>query len=126
MNRLVAVLLAATGVVHLALGTTALTGADRLEANVREIMASPSGGDPYLSLTAWGAIFTLSAIGQLGSAGMLAGGRRRSRMAGLVACFLAMGVVFLSLPIFRLPAVATLPLLFAVAYLAAYHIPDEA
>ncbi len=43
-------------------------------------------------------------------------------MLGLVAGYLAMGVVFWTLPIFRWASVATLVLLFSSAYLLTYRV----
>ncbi len=125
MSRLAAALLLAAGAVHAILAIAAITGAARLEANVREIAGSPVGGDLYFSLGTWGVVMGLAAAFEIASAWRLYATGRRARLAGLIAGFLALGVVFLSLPLFRWPAVATIPLLLAAAYLLAYRVADE-
>ncbi|MDQ3730223.1 MAG: hypothetical protein M3355_11625 [Actinomycetota bacterium] len=126
MSRLAASLLLAAGTVHVILATAAITGAARLEENVREIGTSPVGGDLFFSLAVWGWIFGVAATFELVAAWRLYGTGPRARLAGLIAGFLALGAVFLSLPIFRWPAVATIPLLLAATYLLAYRVADEA
>ncbi len=104
------------------LGVGALTGAERLEANVREIETSSVGGDLYFSLGLWGAIFAVSGGGLLACSGMLLREASQARIASLSASFVAMGAVFFSLPIFRWPSVATVVLLLAAAYILTYRV----
>jgi hypothetical protein len=125
VSRLAAALLLAAGVVHAILAVAAITGAARLEANVREIAGSPVGGDLYFSLGTWGVIFGLAAAFEIAAAWRLYSTGARARLAGLIAGFLALGAVFLSLPLFRWPAVATIPLLLAATYLLAYRVDQD-
>ena len=125
MSRLSAALLFIAGLVHAILGISAIAGATRLEANVLEIETSAVGGDLYLALGTTGLIMTLIAVLELVAAGFLYTTGARARLAGLVAGYLAMGVVFWTLPIFRWASVATLALLFMTAYLLTYRTSDE-
>lgn len=122
MSRVAASFLFFAGIVHLVLGVGALTGADQLEANIREIETSPVGGDLYLSLGLWGVIFAVSAVGLLACSSMLLRKASHARVAGLSASFVAMGTVFFGLPIFRWPSVATVVLLLAAAYILTYRV----
>jgi len=126
VSRVAAVLLLGAGVVHVVLGVAGITGADRLEANVREINTSPSGGELYFSLGSWGLI--LGAVGGLEVASAVSLHRvgARARLFGLIAGFLAMGAVFFSLPIFRWPSAATILALLAATYVLTYRLPSEA
>ena len=126
MSRLAAALLAIAGTVHAVLGISAIAGTARLDANVREIETSAVGGELYLALGAMGAIMASVAALELVAASLLYTRGARARLLGLVAGYLAMGVVFWTLPIFRWASVATVVLLFASAYLLTYRVDAEA
>lgn len=122
MSRLAAAFLFCAGLVHVILGVSAITGAARLEANVQEIETSAVGGNLYLALGGMGLIMTLVAALEFTAAGFLYTRGAQARVLGLVAGYLAMGVVFWTLPIFRWASVATLVLLFSSAYLLTYRV----
>ena len=124
MSRLAAALLALAGTVHVILGVAAIAGTGRLEANVREIETSESGGDLYFSLGAWGVILAVAGVLVLASAALLAASNQRGRLLGLLAAFIALAAAFFSLPIFRWPSVATIALLVSAAYVLAYQLRD--
>ncbi|MDQ2675688.1 MAG: hypothetical protein M3Y34_02675 [Actinomycetota bacterium] len=126
MSRVAAALLALAAIVHLVLGVSAIAGAERLEANVREIETSAVGGELYFALGTIGAIMSLVAILELVAAGLLQTRGARGRLLGMIAGYLAMGVVFWTLPIFRWASVATVALLFASAYLLTYRVGEPA
>jgi len=126
VSRLAAALLAIAGTVHAVLGISAIAGTARLDANVREIETSAVGGELYLALGAMGAIMASVAALELVAASLLYTRGARARLLGLVAGYLAMGVVFWTLPIFRWASVATVVLLFASAYLLTYRVDAEA
>ncbi len=105
---------------------SAIAGAERLEANVREIETSAVGGELYFALGTIGAIMSLVAILELVAAGLLQTRGARGRLLGMIAGYLAMGVVFWTLPIFRWASVATVALLFASAYLLTYRVGEPA
>jgi hypothetical protein len=126
MSRLAAVLLLVTGIVHAVLGISAIAGTARLEANVREIETSAVGGELYFALGVMGAVMAVIAALELTAAGALYRRRARSRLFGLIAGYLAMGVVFWTLPIFRWASVATVVLLFASSYLLTYRVREGA
>jgi hypothetical protein len=126
VSRLAASLLGIAGVVHAVLAVAAITGSARLEANVREIAGSPVGGDLYFSLGTWGVILGLAAASEFAASWRLYSERARARLVALIAGFLALGAAFFSLPLFRWPVVATIPLLLAATYVLAYRVADEA
>jgi hypothetical protein len=102
------------------------------------------GGDLYFSLGTWGFIAAVIAALELYAAWRLAfPGKRpapspqsahrgpftppamaRGRLIALIAGFLGTGMAFFSLPLFRWPVVATIPLLLAATYLLAYRVAD--
>ena len=125
MSRLAAAFLSLAGLVHVILGASAIAGAARLEANVQEINASAVGGDLYLGLSALGCIMLLAGALELAAAALLYVKGPRARLFGLVAGYLALGVVFWTMPIFRWASVATVPLLFSAAYLLTYRVAGE-
>jgi len=125
VSRLAATFLFLAGLVHIILGAGAIAGADRLEANIREITTSPSGGELYFSLGTWGAIVGLAGLFELSATGWLMRRSANARLLGLVAAFLAMGASFFSLSIFRWPIVVTIVLLIAATYVLAYRVSDE-
>jgi hypothetical protein len=122
VSRLAAAFLFLAGIVHAVLGISAIAGAARLEANVLEIETSAVGGNLYFSLGTIGVIMTFVAVLEFVAAGFLYTRGARTRLLGLVAGYLAMGVVFWTLPIFRWASVATIALLFASAYLLTYRV----
>jgi hypothetical protein len=124
MSRLAAALLLITGV-HVILGVSAIAGTAQLDANVREIVTSAVGGDLYFELPVIGWIMALVGVLELVAAGMLYTRGASARLFGLVAGYLAMLVVFWSLPIFRWASVATVVLLFASSYLLTYQVSDK-
>jgi hypothetical protein len=126
MSRLSAALLLITGIVHAVLGISAIAGTARLEANVQEIETSAVGGELYFALGVMGAVMAVIAALELAAAGLLYTRGARARLFGLVAGYLAMGVVFWTLPIFRWATVATVALLFASSYLLTYRVPEDA
>ena len=126
MSRLAAALLFLAGLVHAILGISAIAGTGRLEANVQEIETSAVGGNLYLALGTIGLIMTLVAVLEFAAAGFLYSRGARARLLGLVAGYLAIGVVFWTLPVFRWASVATIVLLFSSAYLLTYRVSEEA
>jgi hypothetical protein len=125
MSRLAAALLLITGVVHVILGVSAIAGTAQLDANVREIVTSAVGGDLYFELPVIGWIMAVTGVLELVAAGMLYTRGASARLFGLVAGYLAMLVVFWSLPIFRWASVATVVLLFFSSYLLTYQVSDK-
>ncbi len=125
MSRVSASFLVLAGIVHAVLGISAVAGTARLDANVQEIETSAVGGNLYLALGTIGLIFTSVAILEFVAAGLLYTRGARARLLGLVAGYLAMGVVFWTLPIFRWASVATIVLLFASSYLLTYRVGGE-
>jgi len=125
MSRLAAALLLITGVVHVILGVSAIAGTAQLDANVREIVTSAVGGDLYFELPVIGWIMAVVGVLELVAAGMLYTRGASARLFGLVAGYLAMLVVFWSLPIFRWASVATVVLLFASSYLLTYQVSEK-
>ena len=124
MSRLAAALLFLAGVVHVVLGVSAIAGTARLDANVQEIETSAVGGDLYFALGVTGLIMTLVGVLEFVAAGLLYTRGAQARLLGLVAGYLAMGVVFWTLPIFRWASVATIVLLFASSYLLTYRVGE--
>ena len=125
MSRLSAAFLFLAGIVHVILGVSAIAGATRLEANVQEIETRAVGGNLYLALGTIGLIMALVAVLEFVAAGFLYTRGPRARLLGLVAGYLALGVVFWTLPIFRWASVATVVLLFSSAYLLTYRVAEE-
>jgi len=125
VSRLAAAFLFCAGLVHAILGISAIAGAARLEANVQEIETSAVGGNLYLALGGMGVIMTLVAVLEVVAAGLLYTRGARVRLLGLVAGYLALGVVFWTMPIFRWASVATVVLLFCSAYLLTYRVTDR-
>ena len=126
MSRLAAALLFLAGIVHVVLGVSAIAGTARLDANVQEIETSAVGGNLYFALGVTGLIMTLVGILELVAAGFLYTRGAPARLLGLVAGYLAMGVVFWTLPIFRWASVASVVLLFASSYLLTYRVGEPA
>ena len=126
MSRLAAALLALAGIVHAVLGISAIAGTARLDENVREIETSAVGGDLYFALGTLGLIMALVAVLELVAAAMLYTRGASARLLGLVAGYLALGVVFWTLPIFRWASVATAVLLFGSSYLLTYRVGEPA
>ena len=125
MSRLAAALLFLAGLVHVILGVSAIAGASRLEANIREITTSASGGELYFSLGTWGAIVGLAGIIELAASRSVLRGSANAWLFGLIAAFLAMGASFFSLSIFRWPIVVTIVLLITATYVLAYRVADK-
>ena len=125
MSRLAAAFLFLAGLVHAILGISAIAGAARLEANVQEIETSAVGGNLYFALGTIGLIMALVAVLEFVAAAMLYARGARARLLGLVAGYLAMGVVFWTMPIFRWASVATIALLFASSYLLTYRVTES-
>jgi len=92
---------------------------------VQEIETSAVGGNLYLALGGMGVIMTLVAVLEFTAAAFLYSRGARARLLGLIAGYLAMGVVFWTLPIFRWASVATVLLLFSSAYLLTYRVPER-
>lgn len=126
MTRLSAALLTLTGIVHTVLGVSAIVGTARLDENVREIETSAVGGDLYFALGTLGLIMTALGVLQFVAAALLFDRGDRARLLGLVATYLAMGVVFWTLPIFRWASAGTVIFLFASAYILTYQTEAEA
>ena len=124
MSRLAAALLALAGIVHVVLGVSAIAGTARLEANVQEIETSAVGGDLYFALGVTGLIMTSVGVLEFLAAGLLYTRGAGAKLIGLVAGYLAMGVVFWTLPIFRWASVATIAILFATSYLLTYRVGE--
>ena len=122
MSRLAAALLFLAGIVHVVLGVSAIAGTARLEVNVQEIETSAVGGDLYFALGMTGVIMTLVGVLEFVAAGFLYTKDAGARLLGLVAGYLALGVVFWTMPIFRWASVATIVLLFSSAYLLTYRV----
>ena len=124
MSRVAAALLFLAALVHAILGLSAIAGTSRLDANVQEIETSAVGGDLYFSLGVLGVIMALAAALELAAAWILYSRGAKGRLLGLVAGYLALGVVFWTLPIFRWVSVATVLLLFSSAYLLTYRVGE--
>jgi hypothetical protein len=124
VSRLAAAFLFLAGIVHVVLGVSAIAGTARLDANVQEIETSAVGGDLYFALGVTGLIMTLVGVLEFVAAAFLYKRGARARLLGLVAGYLAMGVVFWTLPIFRWASVATIVLLFSSAYLLTYRVDE--
>ena len=124
MTRLAAAFLFLAAVVHAVLGISAIAGTARLDENVREIETSEVGGDLYFALGTIGVVMALIAALELVAAGMLYTRGARARILGLIAGYLALGVVFWTMPIFRWASVATIFLLFASAYVLTYQVGE--
>jgi hypothetical protein len=124
VSRVGAALLATAGVIDIVVGIAAVAGAERLEANVREIETSANGGELYFSLGAWGVIFVAAGLILLLAAGALTAARAAGRLTGLVASFTGLAAAFFGLPIFRWPAVAVIVVLLAAAFVLAYGLRE--
>jgi len=124
MSRLAAALLFLAGIVHVVLGASAIAGTARLEANVQEIETSAVGGDLYFALGVTGLIMTAVGVLEFVAAGFLYTRGARARLLGLVAGYLALGVVFWTMPIFRWASIVTIVLLFASSYLLTYQVGE--
>ena len=124
MSRLAAALLVLAGIVHFVLGVSAIAGTARLEANVQEIETSAVGGDLYFALGVTGLIMAAVGVLEFVAAGLLYSRGASAKLVGLIAGYLALGVVFWTLPIFRWASVATVLLLFSTAYLLTYRVGE--
>ena len=124
MSRLAAAFLALAAIVHIVLGVSAIAGTDRLDANVREIETSEVGGNLYFALATTGVIMTAVGLLELVAAWVLYARGASGRLLGLIAGYLALGVVFWTMPLFRWASVATVLLLFASAYLLTYQVGE--
>ena len=124
MSRLAAAFLALAAIVHIVLGVSAIAGTDRLDANVREIETSEVGGNLYFALATTGVIMAAVGLLELVAAWVLYVRGASSRILGLIAGYLALGVVFWTMPLFRWASVATVLLLFASAYLLTYQVGE--
>lgn len=122
MTRLAAAFLTLAAIPHVVLGVSAIAGTDRLDANVREIETSAVGGDLYFALETVGVIMTAVGLLELVAAWFLYSRGAGGRIFGLIAGYLALGVVFWTMPIFRWASVATIFLLFASAYVLTYQV----
>jgi hypothetical protein len=125
VSRLAAALLFLAGIVHVVLGVSAIAGTARLEVNVQEIETSAVGGDLYFALGVTGLVMTAVGALEFVAAGFLYARGASARLLGLVAGYLALGVVFWTMPIFRWASVATIVLLFASSYLLTYQLDPE-
>ncbi len=125
MSRVAAALLFLAALVHAILGLSAIAGTSRLDANVQEIETSAVGGDLYFTLGVLGVIMALAAALELAAAWILYSRGAKGRLLGLIAGYLALGVVFWTLPVFRWASVATVLLLFSSAYLLTYRVRDR-
>jgi hypothetical protein len=122
VTRLAAAFLTLAAIPHVVLGISALAGTDRLEENARQVETSPIGGELYISLEAFGVIIAGVGLLELVAAWFLYARGESARIFGLIAGYLALGVVFWTLPLFRWASVATLFLLFASAYVLTYQV----
>lgn len=122
MTRLAAAFLTLAAIPHVVLGISAIAGTARLDENVREIETSAVGGDLYFALGTIGVIMTAVGLLELVAAWFLFAHGASARILGLVAGYLALGVVFWTMPIFRWASVATIFMLFASAYVLTYQV----
>lgn len=119
-----AVLLLFAAVTQLVYGLAALTGFGALEDNVRDIESNQHFGDLYLSLGGWGVLLLLAALAELGAALSLARRREHSRLLGLGAAILGLGVAFFTLALFHLAALVSVTILFLAMYVLSYRVGD--
>ena len=122
MRALAGALILLAGIIDVVLGIGALTGAGRLEANIREIESNGDFGDLYFSLSAWGVIALVLGLGAMAGGANLVGGSARGRLPGLIAAYFALAGAFFGLAIFRWLAVASIVLLLVAIYLLSYHV----
>lgn len=110
-----------SGLAHVGLGIAAITGAERLEANVFEIESNPNFGQLYLSLAAWGAIAAALGLGELAAASAMWRRSQNARLLCLVAAYAGLGGAFFSLAIFRWASLATIVLLLIAIFVLSYR-----
>lgn len=115
-----AALILLAGALHLALGTTAISGADTLRDNVDEIEAKVDAG-LYFSLETWGMIMLVVGVAELWSVVSFWRRTPNWRLAGLVAAYAGLAASFFALAIFRGPGLVPIVLLLAAIYLFSYH-----
>ena len=87
------VLILFAGIAHLAFGVTAISGAESLLNNVREIESDVSfegktiERNLYLSLETWGLIMFVLGVGEIAAAASFARRSPNWRLAGLIAAY---------------------------------------
>ena len=108
-DRFAAGLLLVTGVAHALLGVGALAGAAAFEANVTEIEDAVPGG-LYASLGVWGAVMLAIGSAEALAARAIFAGSRNGWLAGQISGFCGLGAAVITLAIFRVPGLLTIPL----------------
>jgi hypothetical protein len=108
----------------LAFGYAAITGAGRLEANVREI-ESTTGSGMWASLTTWGWILSLLAFAEAAAATAILAGNPHRLLAGQLTAYLGLIGAFFTLPIVREGGVVVIVLLLIAIYLITYRAGND-
>ena len=107
-NRPAAVLLLVTGAAHAALGIGAIAGISPFEANVAEIDEAVPGG-LIASLSAWGFLMLVLGVAEVLAARAITAGSPNGTLAGQISGFCGLGGAVITLAIFRIPGLLTIP-----------------
>ena len=107
-NRPAAVLLLVTGAGHALLGIGAITGFPAFESNVAEIEEAVPGG-LIASLSTWGFLMLVLGVAEALSARAIMAGSPHGTLAGQISGFCGLGGAVITLAIFRIPGLLTIP-----------------
>jgi hypothetical protein len=107
-SRPAAVLLLVTGVAQAALGIGAIAGLPAFEANVAEIEDAVPGG-LIASLSVWGLVMLVIGVAEALAARAILAGSAHGTLAGQISGFCGLGAAVITLAIFRIPGLLTIP-----------------
>ena len=119
-SGIAAVFLVVAAALSAAAAVAALSGADALERNVREV-ETRTGLEIYAGLGTWGVILLFAAVAEVVGAFAIWRGTPHRILLGQAVAYFGLGASFFSLVVIRLPGIPAMVLLSAAIYVLTYR-----